>query len=195
MIKKTLFSKTACASLGLIAMLLGCGGGGSGSSANDTASNPYVAAAGKYTSGCWQTNQSPPRSTSVTLVISSPVGPDKAAASYQSQEYSNNSCLSSGLTSDITVVGTLKAMAATKFISLDNARFGSNSITGTASTAGFSLEQLTFTKSNYTLPGIGATTNVGYMFQDSKLYVLLDPRGEPDQLGRYFATIYMTKQP
>jgi len=180
------------------AALLGCGGGGDAAGdANDTTGNPFVSKVGTYASGCTKTSYpgGTPSSTNVTLVLSAPTGSSKVAANYHDQEYiGSDTCDAASLDTDITVSGTLTALSGTKVIDIIKAIGGGNTITGTASTAAFRLESLTLSKGSITLPAMGTVANVGYLFQGSKLYALINPKGESDQLGAYFSSVFMTKQ-
>ncbi len=180
------------------AALSGCGGGGEEAVAaiNDTTGNPFVEKLGTYTNTCTQTSYTgaPPRSTSVTLVLSAPLGADKVSASYHSKEYLGSvACDVASLDSDLTVSGTLQAQSATKTISSMQAMINGG-ISGKASTATFGLENVTVVQTSFTIPSLGTTTKVGYKFVGSNLHVLINPKGESDQLGAYFSTVFLTKQ-
>ncbi|OGB30351.1 MAG: hypothetical protein A3F78_09510 [Burkholderiales bacterium RIFCSPLOWO2_12_FULL_61_40] len=112
---------------------------------NDTTGNPFMEKLGTYTNTCTQTSYTgeTPRSTSVTLVLSAPLGSDKVSASYHSKEYIGSAaCDVASLDSDLTVSGTLQAQSATKAISSMQAMFNEG-ISGTANTATFGLENVT----------------------------------------------------
>lgn len=186
-------------SLGLMlatsAALLGCGGGGDNAGTpNDTTGNPFVEKLGTYTNTCTQTSYSgeTPRSTSVTLVLSAPLGSDKVTASYRSKEYIGSViCDTASLDSDLTVSGTLQALSATKTISPMQANGG---LIGTASTANFSLESVTVVQTSLSIPALGTTAKVGYKFVGTNIYALINPKDESDGLGAYFSSVFMVKQ-
>lgn len=172
----------------------GCGGGGSSGGA--TTSNIFNDRVGTYASGCATTFNDSPDSTKVTLTLSEPTGADTIKAVIRIQNFdATRLCVDANLDNDVTITGTIQALAGTKEIASFIASF-QGGISGTANTARFNLSvlptQLAGSIPNNWMPGMTAT--VGYKFVGNNFHALVNAVDEADGLGAYFSTIVLVKQ-
>lgn len=190
------------ASAAFLSVLAGCGGGGG--DAAPAASNPGVTVnafadqIGTYSSGCVVDSDSPATATYggasqiTTVVISNPIGADKATVSFQGKFFpASDKCLAGSESADLVVGGQITQLTGTKAITGTASRPKS----GTAKIAEFRFDSFTLTKGtvNGTIPTFGTTTKVGYLIEGTKAYAITQHR-DADGLGSSFSTTVLTKQ-
>lgn len=171
----------------------GAGGGG------DTATNPFIPFLGTWSSGCVVTTpaprpgslSNPPRSELVTATLGNLSGVDKATVSIDDKNYyGSDTCDPAKLDQSGTVSGQVTAQTTTKVITGDPTHLK----TGTAQTASFRLDSVSLHQVTLNFaPAVGASSQVGYMLEDGKLYGVSGSR-QADGLGKRFANIPLMKQ-
>jgi hypothetical protein len=188
------------ASAALLSVLAGCGGGG-GDAAPATSNagvtvNAFADQIGTYSSGC--VVDSPASASNggssqiTTVVISNPIGADKATVSFQGKFFpASDKCLAGSESADLVVGGQITQLTGTKVITGTASRPKS----GTAKIAEFRFDSFTLTKGtvNGTIPTFGTTTKVGYLIEGTKAYAITQHR-DADGLGSSFSTTVLTKQ-
>ena len=184
-----------------VLVIAACGGGGddpkpaagSAGTGGNTSGNAFAAMVGNWSSGCVNTSMhfNTPHSEIVTATLGSLAGADKATVTISDKTYSGSAtCEEAMLDQSGEAGGEVTALAPTKAIKGDPDHLK----TGTAATANFRLDRVTFHKvSLHFVPVTGAVSKVGYMLQDGKLYGVGGSR-EADGLGRRFANIPLMKQ-
>lgn len=182
-------------------VIAACGGGGDdpppvaggAGTGGNTAGNPFAAMVGNWSSGCVNTGvfADGPHSEIVTATLGNLSGADKATVSISDKTYYGSAtCEEAKLAQSGEAGGEVTALAPTKAIKGDPDHLK----TGTAATANFRLDRVTFHKVSLNfVPVTGAISKVGYMLQDGKLYGVSGSR-EADGLGRRFANLPLTKQ-
>lgn len=166
--------------------LAACGGGSSaGSSTETSASSSTNTSAlapmqGTYATACFgDTNNGSGESNQVTITITAPPGGSEIDASVHNQYYvGSTDCTAATLNTDLTVTGQLSSKSTTK------AYIDSTGKSVTAKVLTFAYSGLTLSKGSFsgTLPVVGVTTDVAYVFDGSSLYLAKGGR-EADGLG------------
>jgi hypothetical protein len=162
------------------AVLSGCGGGGDSSSGSPQ-QNAFSAMVGSYAVACdGNRNGNAINNTGSadgSVSIDGLAGSDRAQVTARLRQYSDSSCSTGALVTDITVKGEIRDLNATK----DYALLGG---TVTAKVVEFTYTGLTISKGSISgsLPTFGVTTRMAYYLNGNKLYLSKGVRGA-DGLG------------
>jgi len=124
-----------------------------------------------------------------TLVVSAPLGSDKASATIRSQYYAGSTtCEANKLDTDVTIAGQIRDLASTV-----NRTLGSNTVA--AKVVEFRYDSLTVSKGTLSgsLPAFGVTTKIAYVVNGTNVYFTKGGR-LADGLGDSLTSTPVTKQ-